>query len=219
MGRRALPKIDPKVEFDSYLFQLDELEPPLDIERIFDSSLMAGSAPLEIEVGSGKGLFLTNSARANPDRRYLGVEVSRKYARYAAYRFARNQCRNAKMIRGDGLKLFSDFLQTSLATAVHVYFPDPWWKERHRERRVMQPSFVGQISRVLKPQGVLHFWTDVEEYFESTIEMIGQADLFGAPVIVDESPATHDMDYRTHFERRMRIHGHPVFRCYFIVNK
>lgn len=219
MGRRSLPKIDPTVNFESYLLQLDDLEPPLDLGSLFESSTVSQDSAIEIEVGSGKGLFLSNAAQAMPERRFLGVEVSRKYARYAAYRFAKNDCRNAKMIRGDGLKLFAEFLPEETAAAVHVYFPDPWWKERHRERRVMQPKFVQDIARVLRPAGTLHFWTDVEEYFETTIELISETGGFGQAAIVDEKPPEHDMDYRTHFERRMRLNGHPVYRSRFIVDK
>ena len=219
MGRRSLPKIDPTVDFESFLMQLDDLEPPLDLDSLFQPSFGSEDSEIEIEVGSGKGMFLSNAAKAKPERRFLGVEVSRKYARYAAYRFAKNECRNAKMIRGDGLKLFAEFLAESTATAVHVYFPDPWWKERHRERRVMQASFVQDIARVLRPAGTLHFWTDVEEYFESTIELISDTGGFGSAETVDEKPAEHDMDYRTHFERRMRRNGHPVYRSKFIVAK
>ena len=49
---------------------------------------------------------------------------------------------NAVIVQGDGLKLFREYLPDACAAAVHVYFPDPWWKQRHRKRRVLTPDFL-----------------------------------------------------------------------------
>jgi tRNA (guanine-N7-)-methyltransferase len=108
-----------------------------------------------------------------------------------------------------------EFAMEQSAEAVHVYFPDPWWKERHRRRRVMQPGSISDIERVLVPGGYLNFWTDVEEYYESVCQLMSRFPAFSAAQVVDEVPAEHDMDYRTHFERRMRMKDHPVFRTRF----
>jgi len=66
------------------------------------------------------------------------------------------------------------------------------------------------------PGGRLHFWTDVEEYFQVTLELLASATRLSGPHPVSERPAEHDLDYRTHFERRMRMHGLPVYRAEFI---
>ncbi len=211
MGRRALPKIDRTIEFDHLIKHVEDLPEGFNVLEFFDRD-----APLEIEVGSGKGLFLSNASRNDPDANYLGNEIARKYAKYCAYRFAKLGCTNARMIAGDGLRLFREFLQADIARGVHVYFPDPWWKARHRRRRVMTPEFVADVYRVLQPGGVFHFWTDVEEYFESTIELLAECSQFSKPRSVEVTPAEHGMDYRTHFERRMRLNDHPVFRAQFV---
>ncbi len=210
MGRRALPKIDPTVDFSGHLGFVEDLESPFDPQSLF-----AKEADLEIEVGSGKGLFvLTESGRVS-DRNFLGNEAARKYCRFAAYRLAQHERDNARMLSGDGLALFKEFLPDACAVAVHVYFPDPWWKERHRRRRVMQPGFIADIQRVLKPKGIFHFWTDVEQYFEETVGLMQQHSDLSGPHAVEERAAEHDMDYRTHFERRMRKNDHPVFRSQY----
>jgi tRNA (guanine-N7-)-methyltransferase len=210
MGRRALRKIDPTLNLAPYLKTLDELPRPLEPRRLFGRE-----APFEVEVGSGKGLFLAAAAEQAPLHDFLGVEVSHKYARYAAARLAKKQLTNAKMIDGDGLRLFSECVPDGSVFAVHVYFPDPWWKKRHHKRRVMKESFLRDIERVLQPGGTLHFWTDVERYFDSTIELILEATALEGPLDVPERPAEHDLDYRTHFERRMRLHGEQVHRAEF----
>lgn len=210
MGRRALPKLDPTIDFGDYISEVDDLQTPF-----CPQSLFSQTADLEIEVGSGKGLFVLNESGKVPERNYLGNEIAKKYCRFAAYRLAKNNRPNAHMLRGDGLKLFRELLPDECAVAVHVYFPDPWWKERHRRRRVIQPEFVKDLQRVLLPGGVFHFWTDVEEYFDEAAETIGENSELTGPIEVPETEATHDMDYRTHFERRMRKYDHDVFRSQF----
>lgn len=210
MGRRAVPKLDPRVDFGGYLRALENLPTGATADTLFGRT-----APLEIEIGSGKGLFLATAAELHPERLFLGNEISGKYARLIAYRLARKSLTNARIVHGDGLKLFREHLADQIADAVHVYFPDPWWKKRHRKRRVMQPSLIADIARVLRPGGRMHFWTDVEEYFEATCDLVRESVLFLGPITVAEHLAEHDMDYRTHFERRMRRTNQPVFRCQF----
>lgn len=79
----------------------------------------------------------------------------------------------------------------------------------------MNPRFLADVERVLKPEGALHFWTDVEEYFQTALDLIAAGTKLTGPIAVDESAAEHDLDFRTHFERRMRLHGEPVYRALF----
>ena len=172
-------------------------------------------APLEVEVGSGKGLFLAATAAMQPERDFLGIEIAAKYARFTAARLAGRQLANAKLVHGDAERMFSELLPDASLAAVHVYFPDPWWKMRHRKRRVMNTAFVRDVERTLEPGGALHFWTDVAEYFETALEMLATATRLAGPLPVAEQPAAHDLDYRTHFERRMRLHDATVHRAEF----
>ncbi|HUY33911.1 MAG TPA: tRNA (guanosine(46)-N7)-methyltransferase TrmB [Pirellulales bacterium] len=210
MGRRALRKVDPSLDLSRHLRSLDDLPRP------WDATLLFGRlAPLEIEVGSGKGLFLSSAAAARPEHDFLGTEVARKYALHAAARLKRRSLANACLVYGDALRVFHDHLPDESLVAVHVYFPDPWWKARHKKRRVMNARFLRDAQRALQAGGTLHFWTDVREYFESTLELIGETVQLAGPFEVAERPAEHELDYRTHFERRMRLSGLPVFRAEF----
>jgi tRNA (guanine-N7-)-methyltransferase len=214
MGRRALPKIDPAIDVSRHLFLVGELPERFDLTPFVARPEM----PLEVEVGSGKGLFMASASRAYPEHNFLGVEISGKYAKFAASRLAKEQRGNAAMLHGDAQIVFGRWLPDQSCAAVHVYFPDPWWKKRHHKRRIMSPSFVKQIERVLMPGGSLHFWTDVEEYFHMALATLAEHTSLAGPLAVPELPAEHDLDYRTHFERRMRLHELAVWRAEFRKN-
>jgi tRNA (guanine-N7-)-methyltransferase len=210
MGRRALRKIDPGLDLARHFREAADLPVPFDRVALF-----ARTAPLEVEVGSGKGLFLASASRARPEHDFLGIEVAQKYALFAAAKLARQASANAVAIRGDALVLFRDWIPAASLAAVHVYFPDPWWKKRHKKRRVLNEAFLRDVERTLQPGGRLHFWTDVEEYFQSTLELIAGTVKLRGPLPVAESAAEHDLDYRTHFERRTRKNAMPVYRAEF----
>jgi tRNA (guanine-N7-)-methyltransferase len=210
MGRRALRKLDPTLDLARHLYTLEQLTAPLDATALFGRA-----APLEVEMGSGKGLFITAAAAAHPEHNFLGVEIAKKYAAHCAGRLARRGLTNAAMVSGDGLRLFREFIPSNSVEAVHVYFPDPWWKARHKKRRVLNEPFVADVERVVRPGGTLHFWTDVQEYFETTLEMLARVSPLVGPLPVAEPPAEHDLDYRTHFERRTRKNEEPVYRAEF----
>lgn len=210
MGRRALRKIDSNLDLTPWFLEEDQLP-----ETLPSVSLFGRSAPLEIEIGTGKGLFLRQATAACPDHDFLGIEVARKYARFAAANLAKGERANGKVIHGEGARILAQRVRTASICAIHVYFPDPWWKKRHRKRRVMHEGVLRHVQRVLHPRGVLHFWTDVWEYYQSTLALIGQVTELQGPEIPPERPATHDTDYRTHFERRVRQHDLPVYRALF----
>ena len=168
MGRRALRKVDPSIDLTGHLKMFEQLPRPWDAAALFGRV-----APLEIEVGSGKGLFLRSAAAARPDVDFLGIEVARKYAHFAAAGLAKAGLHNATVVIGDALRIFHELIPDGSLAAVHVYFPDPWWKKRHKKRRVMRESFLRDVERTLQPGGALHFWTDVEEYFLADAGLVG----------------------------------------------
>ncbi len=176
-------------------------------------SLFSSPAPIELEVGCGKGLFLASAARNEPDRNYLGIELASGYAQLTAARCAALGLANAQVIAGDAMLMIRSLLEDCCVHAVHVYFPDPWWKARHRKRRVLCEPFFRQAARILVPAGTVHVWTDVEEYFLEAMQAAAATRLFQLPQIVPEQDAQHDFDYRTHFERRTRLANKPVWRA------
>jgi len=209
MGRRALPKIDPTIDLTNYLKTFEQLDPWQ------PNAWFARPQPLEIEVGSGKGLFMQRAARQFPEHNFLGIEIAKKYARFSAHRLAKEEVSNAVMISGDAHRVFRELVPDASLAGIHVYFPDPWWKQRHKKRRVLNEWFAQQIERTLMSGGKFHFWTDVQEYYESGLEILGRETNLQGPLPVAEEAPDSDLDYRTHFERRTRLHEEPVYRSEF----
>lgn len=182
--------------------------PPIDFAALFGNH-----HPVELEVGSGKGLFLANAARANPGRNYLGVEIAQKYARLAAERLARQGIANAKVWAADIRDVLGRRIPDRSLRAVHVYFPDPWWKKRHKKRRVFNDELMEQIARTLQPGGELLVASDVEEYFGLIRELIAASPAFHERPTPDLKEPEHELDYLTNFERKYRLEGRPVYRA------
>ncbi len=210
MGRRALKRIKSDVDVSTHLKLPTDLPTPWD-----PAALFGRNAPIEVEVGSGKGLFLAAAAANQPNIDFLGIEISYRYARFAATRLAQRGLANGLMVHGDAMELFGRYIPAGALAGVHTYFPDPWWKARHKKRRLLNEGFLKDVERVLQPAGAFHFWTDVEEYFATTLEAIARVTTLVGPLSVSEKPAEHDLDYRTHFERRTRLSGLPVYRAEF----
>ena len=210
MSRRAVRTIPAEVDLSRVLKTPEELPLPWNPAKIFGRQ-----APLELEIGSGKGLFIRSAAKRTPEHDFLGIEIGLKYARFSAAGIARWSLPNAVMVCGDAAGILEELIPADSLEAVHVYFPDPWWKRAHRKRRVLRVEVLKRIEDCLEPGGSLHFWTDVEEYFQTTLKLLAQTTALQGPIEVEQEEAEHEFDYRTHFERRIRLHGEVVFRAEF----
>ena len=175
------------------------------------ADLFGNDHPVEIEVGFGKGLFLLSQSQAHPDVNFFGIEIERKYVMLTAARLARRQTANVRLACTDARWLLQAAVAAGSVAAVHVYFPDPWWKQRHRKRKLFTAEFLEQCVRVLAPGGGLHFATDVQEYFEESWAMLEARPLL--------APAPHlildPKDGLTHFERKYRQEGRAIYRTCF----
>ena len=120
------------------------------------------------------------------------------------------------MLRGDAKKFLAETVPASSVERVHVYFPDPWWRNKHKKRRVLNEQTLQDVQRVLKDGGEFHFWTDVLDYYEHICKQVMDETGLAGPRYVPERSASHAMDYTTHFERRARLNSQPVYRAIFI---
>lgn len=197
----------PRADLKPWFLTLDDLVGPIDSGQLFDEG-----RPIEIDVGSGRGLFLVNAAESNPETNYLGIEIDYREGRRAARRLQKREMSNARVLGGDVARAFDRFVRPGSVAAVHVYFPDPWWKKKHKKRRVFTDQLADRMARVLEPGGFVHSWTDVAEYFEVIRGLMDHHADFEVLQPPAERPAGHDLDYRTSFERKKRKEGQPIYR-------
>jgi len=203
-GRLPLEQLTP------YLVEVAEPPVPLDWRAVFGNE-----HPVEVEIGFGKGLFLVTAAQACPGVNFLGIEVVRKYQLFTATRVAKRDLANVRLAKADARAFLRDCVAPASVQAVHVYFPDPWWKKRHHKRRVFTPEFVVQCERILVPGGHLYAVTDVAEYFQIITELLaGHTRLRPLPPPELQAPR-HDLDYLTNFERKFRKEGRPIYRAVY----
>src|SRR5262245_48022719 len=105
-----------------FLTLADLPQAPLDLPDLFGND-----SPVEVEVGSGRGLFLLNAGTGRPQTNFLGIEYDFKEARRGARRLQKRSLGNVRVLGADARLVFSRYLPDACAAAVHVYFPDPWW--------------------------------------------------------------------------------------------
>jgi tRNA (guanine-N7-)-methyltransferase len=168
--------------------------------------------PVEIEVGFGKGLFLLRSATERPTINFFGIEIERKYQLFAANRIAKMNLTNVKTCCADAKAVLRLAIPASSVSAIHVYFPDPWWKSRHKKRLLFTPEFADLVLTALMPGGILHFATDVADYFEMVSQLLSGLSRLEQLPPPEVLPPRHDMDYLTNFERKFRQEGRPIYR-------
>jgi tRNA (guanine-N7-)-methyltransferase len=171
---------------------------------------------VELEVGFGKGLFLLTAAQACPDVNFLGIEIERKYALFSANRVAKRGLRNLRLVWGDARLLLRARVSADSLQAIHVYFPDPWWKTRHRKRRLFTGDFARECQRTLLPGGHLYVATDVADYFAVMSDLLArETKLTPVPAVQIISEPRYDLDYLTNFERKYRLEGRPIYRAVY----
>ena len=196
------------IDATPYIFPtIEGVVPPISWATLFGND-----HPVELEIGSGKGLFLANAATSRPDHNYFGIELAKKYARRAAERVAKRGLANVRVYPGDALLFMSRYVPTSSLAALHVYFPDPWWKARHKKRRVFGQPLVLDAERTLIPGSELHVVTDVAEYFGVIQTLMEEHPRFTNLPVPEIRDAEHELDYLTNFERKYRIEGRPIHR-------
>ena len=184
------PAPPPREDLRPWFTPLFELgDPPLDWTDLFP---VAG--PVELDIGSGRGRFTNEAAAARPGVNVCGVEHDFTAARRGVRRLKRDRSPNARVVGGDAVRFLEQFVPPGSVAAVHVLYPDPWWKRRHRKRRLLGEDlgdrFLDLVLRALEPTGRLHVRTDVGEYFERiTARLDADARLRRRPDPLDETAA------------------------------
>ena len=139
----------------------------LDLDRIF-----ARVAQRTLEIGFGNGEHLLERALRAPERDFLGVEVHRPGIGHLLLGAARAGARNVRVIAHDAVEVMQQQLAPASLDELQLLFPDPWPKERHHKRRIVQAAFATLVASRLKPGGRWHLATDWEPYAQHMLEVL-----------------------------------------------
>jgi len=201
--RRALDTLLPR-------FGLPFEERRLDLDAVFGRA-----APRVLDIGFGDGEALVTTAARYPHIDYLGVEIHEPGVGHLLILLERARLENVRVIMRDAVEVIECMLPDSSFDAVNLFFPDPWPKKRHHKRRLVQPTFVAECARILRPGGLLHVATDWAPYAEHTRAVLAESGRFKP--ISAETLADEPLAYRppTKFERRGERLGHVTEDLYF----
>jgi tRNA (guanine-N7-)-methyltransferase len=164
-------------------------------------------APVEIEIGSGRGRFLADEAAARLGTSFLGAEIEVEYARIAQARADRMGLANVRFARLDGKAFVLARVAPGSLAGLHVFFPDPWPKKRHARRRLFSPDFVRAAALALVPGGLFRVATDNLPYFDAIRDVLDREELLGK---VEGSEAGWSAG--TDYERKYEKEGRPMAR-------
>lgn len=200
---RPLPMPISEVPF---VLDLKSHTPPFSWTHVFGHN-----GPVELEIGSGKGMFLLEASRLNPGVNYLGVERAGKWFHRCVERVLRSGRENLRLTRHDAFDLLLRWVPEHSLSAVHIYFPDPWPKKKHAKRRLFQPHLFGMIARSLRPGAPLLLASDVRPYFAEAagqVEELGLFDPADWPADAQDRLPTH---YALKWERMGRTLNYAKF--------
>ena len=200
--RRALTELMP-------LWGIPFGDRPIDAVEVFGRD-----APRVLDIGFGDGEALLTLAVNNPSIDYLGVEVHEPGIGHLLLLIQRAGITNVRVIRHDAVEVVESRLPGGQFDAVNLFFPDPWPKKRHHKRRLVQPAFMRQVARILKPGGLFHVATDWSDYADHIVTVLAGTDLLRPASRPDAEPALYRRP-PTKFERRGVQLGHDVIDLYF----
>lgn len=171
------------------------------------AELFGSTAPMEVELGSGDGTFIVERAKASPDHHFLAVERLMGRARKIIRKLKREELTNVKVLRLESFYVLSRLCPLNSLDRVWILFPDPWPKAKHHRRRLIQPDFLEAAHLALKPEGMVCFGTDHEEYFHWAKEVWEEQPNWNESDAWDWS-----LDPVTDFQRGFEAEGRSVHR-------
>lgn len=173
--------------------------------------LFGNDNPIHIEVGSGKGAFITGMAQQNPDINYIGIDIQLSVLSYALDKVLASGAENVKLLRVDGSSLTNYFEDTEV-DMMYLNFSDPWPKSRHEKRRLTYKTFLDTYKQILPENGEIHFKTDNRGLFEYSLASFSQYGMVINKVWLDLHASDYEGNVMTEYERKFSEKGQVIYR-------
>lgn len=211
MRLRNIPGSQERILEDPYTIQTDG-EDGADYRGKWASEYFRNDHPIHIEVGMGKGKFILEMAKQNPDINYIGIEKYSSVLVRALDRRAELETDNLLFLRMDAEDIDRYFAPEEIEK-IYLNFSDPWPKDRHAKRRLTSVQFLERYDHFLVPQGQLQFKTDNRSLFDFSLEQIKEAGWCLDECCFDlhaNGPAPDNV--MTEYEEKFYQKGNPICR-------
>lgn len=167
--------------------------------------------PIHIEVGSGKGGFITGMALKNPDINYIGIDIQLSVLSYALDKVLASEVPNVKLLRVDGSSL-TNYFEDGEVDMMYLNFSDPWPKTKHEKRRLTYKDFLDTYKRILPEHGEIHFKTDNRGLFEYSLASFSQYGMTLRQIWLDLHASNYEGNVMTEYEEKFSNKGQVIYR-------
>ena len=174
-------------------------------------TVMKQPAPLHIEIGMGKGRFLMDMAKQNPDIFYIGIEKYSSVLLRAVQKMEETPLDNLRFILMDAKEIESVFDKEEVER-IYLNFSDPWPKDRHAKRRLPSRQFLERFDHILKADGTLEFKTDNRDLFDFAVEEVKPAgwEIAGITYDLHHDETMNRGNVMTEYEEKFSSKGNPI---------
>ncbi|MFO1444186.1 tRNA (guanosine(46)-N7)-methyltransferase TrmB [Bacillus sp. Bva_UNVM-123] len=170
------------------------------------------TGPLHIEIGTGKGRFITGMAKANPTINYIGIELQDSVIVTALEKIIEEELPNIKLMNVNAADLQTYFASGEV-DRIYLNFSDPWPKARHAKRRLTYKTFLKIYENILVDKGEIHFKTDNQGLFEFSLMSFSEYGLLLNDVSLDLHNSHFEGNIMTEYEEKFSRKGNRIYRC------
>lgn len=176
------------------------------------TEVFGNDQPIHIEIGTGKGRFITEMAKANPHINYIGIEVYKSVIVIALDRLIEEDLPNLRLMNVNAVELQNYFAKGDV-DQVYLNFSDPWPKTRHEKRRLTYKTFLSIYENILVDNGEIHFKTDNQGLFEFSLRSFSEYGMLLKYVSLDLHNSSYEGNIMTEYEEKFSSKGFRIYRC------
>lgn len=175
-------------------------------------SIFSDDKPMRMEIGCGKGGFILETAKANPDINFLAVEKNKNVLVLAAEKIKKQGLTNVKFLSGD-VNMLHGFQTESKCEVIYINFCDPWHKHSYRRKRLTHRIHLALWQKLLNEHGEIHFKTDNKMLFEFSLNSFSDYGMRLRNITLDLHNSDFEGNIMTEYEKLFSEKGQPIYRC------
>ncbi len=209
MRLRNIPGADEYISNSEFV-----IKNPEDMKGNWCKEIFSNNNSLHIEIGMGKGQFITRLAKQNPNINYIGIERYSSVLLRALTKFEKEPLDNLRFLCIDARKL-TDIFDSNEINKVYLNFSDPWPKDRHAKRRLTSPVFLEIYHSIINIDGLLEFKTDNTDLFNYSVSTIDNSSLWemlNYTYDLHNEPSMNEGNIMTEYEEKFSNMGNPIHK-------